>query len=129
MNILSAVGIGLCGMAMHLLLEGIGRKDMAMLTSAACGAVILGGVMQPVVQAVQSVLKSAADFGAEDSVILLMLKVSGTALLTELAAQMCRDAGTNALAQKIELAGKGMILCAALPTLTEFTAAALRLLS
>lgn len=129
MNILTAVGIGLCGMAMHLLLESAGRRDMAVLTTAVCGAVILGGMIRPVVQAVQNVLSFAAGVGVEDSVIRLMLKVTGIALLTELSAQMCRDAGTNSLAQKIELAGKGMILCAALPMLTQFTDAALHLLS
>ena len=129
MTLLTIVGVGLCGMAMHLLLEGLGRKDIAMIASAACGAVILGSLVQPVQEVLHTLQQAAAGSGLPQQAVQLMLKVAGMSLLTELAAQLCRDAGTGSLAQKIELAGKGMILCAAVPVMEEFVAAALRLLS
>ena len=126
---MTVVGIGLCGMALHMLLEGIGRKDIAMLSSVLCGAVLLAGSIQPLAQAVQNVMDTAVFSGLGDPSVQLMLRIAGMSVLIELASQLCKDAGTTALAQKIELAGKGMILCAALPTLTEFLEAALQLLS
>ena len=39
----------------------------------------------------------------------------GIAYLTEFSAQLCKDAGYGAIAMKVELAGKLMILVTALP--------------
>ena len=129
MKLFTVVGIGLCGLALHLLLESVGRRDMALLSTAACGIMLMLCALEPAKQIVTSVTDMAARTGIDDPTVQLMLRITGMALLTELAAQLCRDTGTGALAQKIELAGKGMILCAALPVLEDFTAAALQLLS
>ena len=45
----------------------------------------------------------------------ILLKVMGIAYLTEFSAQLCKDAGYGAIAMKVELAGKLMILVTALP--------------
>ena len=125
MELLAVVGIGLCGLAVHLVLEGIGRKDMALLSDVVCGILLLSGIIQPLSQATEHILQVVRNTGLNEPTTALMLKIAGIALLTELAAQLCRDAGTGALAQKIELAGKGMILCAALPAIGELADTAL----
>ena len=43
--------------------------------------------------------------------------------------QLCRDAGAGALAQKLELVGKAVILCACLPVLVQLCDVALSLLA
>ncbi len=47
-----------------------------------------------------------------------MLKIIGVAYIAEFAAQMTKDAGQEALATKMELAGKVIILSMAVPILT-----------
>ncbi|WP_203361992.1 stage III sporulation protein AD [Bacillus sp. REN10] len=47
-----------------------------------------------------------------------MLKIIGVAYIAEFAAQMTKDAGQDALAAKMELAGKVIILSMAVPILT-----------
>ncbi|WP_338754785.1 stage III sporulation protein AD [Bacillus sp. FJAT-52991] len=47
-----------------------------------------------------------------------MLKIIGIAYIAEFAAQMTKDAGQEALAAKMELAGKVIILSMAVPILT-----------
>jgi stage III sporulation protein AD len=42
-------------------------------------------------------------------------KVVGVAYITEFSAQLCSDAGENALAQKVELGGKLVIIAIASP--------------
>ena len=46
-----------------------------------------------------------------------MLKVIGTAYLAQFAADLCRDAGESAVAGKVELAGRVLILALCLPVL------------
>lgn len=47
-----------------------------------------------------------------------ILKVIGIAYIAEFAAQITKDAGQGAIASKIELAGKILILAMAIPILT-----------
>ncbi|EIJ78823.1 stage III sporulation protein AD [Bacillus methanolicus PB1] len=47
-----------------------------------------------------------------------ILKIIGIAYIAEFAAQISKDAGQGAIASKIELAGKILILAMAIPILT-----------
>ncbi len=49
----------------------------------------------------------------------LLLKSLGICLLVQTAAELCRDAGVNALAAKVELAGKVTVLLLCLPLLRQ----------
>ena len=48
----------------------------------------------------------------------IVLKVIGIAYLTQFGSQLCADAGESAIAAKIELAGKVLMMTAAAPVLT-----------
>ncbi len=48
-----------------------------------------------------------------------ILKIIGIAYIAEFGAQITKDAGQNAIASKIELAGKVLILVMAIPILTS----------
>lgn len=48
-----------------------------------------------------------------------LFKVIGMAYITEFAAEVCRDASQNAIASKIELAGRILIIITALPVITS----------
>ena len=51
--------------------------------------------------------------------ITTLLKIIGMAYITEFAAESCRDASQNAIAAKIELAGKILIIITAMPVITS----------
>ena len=66
----------------------------------------------PVIGTLRELLSTAAlpeEYGA------ILFKALGICLLTQLAADACKDAGESALASKAELAGKLMLLMLALP--------------
>jgi stage III sporulation protein AD len=48
-----------------------------------------------------------------------LLKIIGIAYIVEFGAEICRDAGENAIASKIELAGKVLIAIMAIPIITS----------
>jgi hypothetical protein len=91
------------------------RPEQAMAVSLIAGVVILALVVTkalPVIGTLRDLLNSAAlpsEYGA------ILFKALGICLLTQLAADACRDAGENALAGKAELAGKLLLLTLALP--------------
>ncbi len=47
----------------------------------------------------------------------VILKIIGTAYIVEFGSQICRDAGQNSIAMKLELAGKITIMVLAIPIL------------
>jgi len=51
--------------------------------------------------------------------ITTLFKVIGMAYITEFAAESCRDASQNAIAAKIELAGRILIIITAMPLITS----------
>ena len=91
------------------------RPEQAMAVSLAAGIGILALVLSkalPVIGTLRELLSTAAlpeEYGA------ILFKALGICLLTQLAADACKDAGESALASKAELAGKLMLLMLALP--------------
>ena len=91
------------------------RPEMAMAVSLAAGIGVLALVLVkslPMIDTLRELLSSAA-LPAEYGTILF--KALGICLLTQLAADACRDAGEGALASKAELAGKLLLLTLSLP--------------
>ena len=48
----------------------------------------------------------------------VILKVLAVSYITDFTAQLCRDAGESAVASKVEMAGKVIIFCLAIPVLS-----------
>ena len=48
-----------------------------------------------------------------------LLKIIGIAYIAEFGAEVCRDAGEGAIASKVELAGKVIIIILAVPIITS----------
>ena len=129
MEMLRIIGVALCGVAACVVLRGFGRKDMALVCEIACGVLILSLSLDALSGVLDGLAQLQQRGQLDDGLMQLLLKVTGVALLAELAAQLCRDAGSGALAQKIELAGKVVILCASLPVLVQLCDVVLSLLA
>lgn len=61
----------------------------------------------------------AEQAGVAEGYFGIVLKVIGIAYLSQFASQLCADAGEGAVAAKIELAGKVLIMAISIPVLTE----------
>ena len=51
--------------------------------------------------------------------ILLLLKITGIAILTECAVSICKDSGETAIANKVDFGGKVLIMSMSVPILTS----------
>lgn len=58
----------------------------------------------------------------------ILLKTLAVGYVADLTAQLCRDAGENAIAGKVELAGKVIIFCLAAPVMMSLMDTVTRLL-
>ena len=95
------------------------KPELGIQVSIAGGAVLmlfaiteLSGVMDSIRQAINS-------YNLDGDWVKLVVRVLGIAYIAQLASQICRDSGEGALAIKVELCGRLMILSAALPSLLK----------
>ena len=92
-------------------------RQLALALSLAAAAVILGlalGALEDVVAMAEDLRDMA---GLSPAVVAPVIKTVGIAILTHIAAQVCKDAGEGGIAAVTETAGSAMALCTALPLL------------
>ena len=117
MNISGIIALGLTGTVFSVLLKKE-NPQMAMLTAAATGILIFLMLCSPLGELLSLLQETAEEAGVGEGYFRIVLKVIGIAYLTQFGAQLCADAGETAVAAKIELAGKILMMTAAAPVLT-----------
>ena len=91
-------------------------KSEYAIAAAVCGGILIFVLTVPNISQTFAELKSFADrTGIGREMISPALKAVGIAYITAYTAELCRDAGENALAAKVEMAGKIIMLSIALP--------------
>ena len=91
------------------------NSEIALLMTAACAAMILISVLGSAASVIETVKSIVAASNISTGYIAILLKVIGICLITEFAADTCRDAGSSALASHITLAGKLFVTLTSLP--------------
>lgn len=80
-------------------------------------------------------LKEVVDFvkglsvtGISSGFILLLMKITGISILTEFAVSVCKDMGESAIANKVDLGGKLIIVSLSIPIISAVLSGLLGLL-
>jgi stage III sporulation protein AD len=79
-------------------------------------------------QAVATISSLANSAGIQSESASLLIRATGVTLIAEFGAQLCKDAGESALAGRIEMGGRVVLLGMAAPLLTDLTGQLVRLL-
>ncbi|MGI6169896.1 MAG: stage III sporulation protein AD [Christensenellales bacterium] len=91
------------------------RPEYALQIGIAAGVIILFLVIGSVSEIVRYVSELAATYHIDTAYVGVVVKIIGVAYIAEFAAQICKDAGENSIASKVELVGKVLICLLALP--------------
>lgn len=127
MEIFQVIGIALIGVILVVVVRRT-NPEIAIQLSLIIGVVIfmmLVGSMSKVVATLQNL---ATRGGVNVLYLDTVLKVVGVAYLAEFGAQVCRDAGEGAIATKVEMAGKVLIMVMAVPIILAILEILLKLL-
>lgn len=116
LEIVQIVGLALVAAVLVVVLRPL-RPEMALLLSVAAGVVLFLLVVDKVAAVVGVMRELAGRAGVNALYLGVILKIVGIAYIAEFGAQVCRDAGEGALAAKVELAGKVLVLVLAVPVL------------
>lgn len=91
------------------------KKEIGLVLSIAAGVCILLFTMSkitPIVDMLNALIESS---GINKEFLVIILKITGIAYLVEFGKNICIDAGQSAIATKLELAGKVIIVSLSLP--------------
>ncbi|ADI26126.1 stage III sporulation protein AD [Geobacillus thermoleovorans] len=121
------VGLGLIATFLVVLLQEQ-KSNLAFLLTVFVGCTIFLLLVDQI-SSILAMLRKMAE-GAHIQMVYLetMLKIIGIAYIAEFAAQISKDAGQGAIAAKIELGGKIVILALAVPILTAIIEAVIGLI-
>lgn len=128
MSIMQVVAMAVVGTVLIIVIRQE-KPELAVQVSVAAGLVIFALIFWKVIE-ILDVLERLAVRADLNMVFLgTLLRILGIAYIAEFGTQVCKDAGESALAFKVAMAGKVMILILAAPIITTILDTVSRLLS
>lgn len=114
MDIIKIIGVGLISLIIIIILKQY-KPDFAIYISLLAGAIILLLVMDKLSNVVSLLSSIQNKANMNNQFLVILLKITGIAFLTEYASSICKDAGESAIATKIDLGGKVLIIAISIP--------------
>lgn len=127
MEIIKIIGIALIALIIIILLKQY-KPEFVLYVSLIAGALILFLVIDELTGIVK-LIQSIADKASINSQFLsILLKITGIAFLSEFAVSICKDSGEAAIASKVELGSKIIIISVSIPIISTLLEIILKIL-
>lgn len=113
--------IGIIGIISVILAIAIKNQSqqISILISISTGILIFLMIIPYLENLIESISNIIQKLDISIGYIGIILKIIGIAYISEFCTQICQDAGENAIASKIELSGKVIIMIISIPVVTE----------
>ena len=117
-EIIKIIGIGLIALVIVVILKQY-RPEYTIYVSIIAGVLILFLAMEKL-YGIINLLQSISDKTYINKQFLgILLKITGIAIITEFAVSICADAGEKAIASKIEIGSKVIIIAMSIPIVSS----------
>ena len=127
MEIVKIAGIGIISLIIIVVIKQY-RPEFAVYVSIVAGLLIMGFVISKL-SGIIEILKNLANKASLNSSFLgILIKITGIAILTEFTTSICKDAGEGAIATKIDLGGKIIIMSMSIPIISSLLETILKIL-
>ena len=127
MDMIQVVGIGMTAVLLTLVVRR-SHPELAVQITIVVAGIVFFLVLDKLRMIIELFTEMAKRAGIGEMYLIILLKIIGISYLVEFGAQVCRDAGEGAIASKVELAGKVMILVMAVPIIAFALDTILRLM-
>lgn len=127
MEIIKIIGIGLISLVIILILRQY-KPEYAIYVSLISGILILTlslGELTGIINLLKDISSRA---NINTKYMTLLLKITGIAFLTEFAVSISKDSGETAIANKIDLGGKVLIIVISIPIITALLETVLKII-
>ncbi len=114
MDIIKIVGIAFITLIVVIILKQY-KPEFAMYASILGGAIILFMSLGKITGIIQLLDNISLKTAINGEFLGILIKITGIAFLTEFAVSVCKDAGETAIANKVDLGGKVIIIAISIP--------------
>lgn len=117
-DVIRIIGIGLLALIIIVILKQY-KPEFAIYVSMIAGVLILVLSIQKLTGIINLLQSLANKTYINKSFLNILLKITGIAFITEFAVSICSDAGEKAIASKIEIGSKVIIIAMSIPIITS----------
>lgn len=117
-DVIKIIGIGLLALIIIVILKQY-KPEFAIYVSMIAGVLILVLAIQKLTGIINLLQSLANKTYINKSFLSILLKITGIAFITEFAVNICSDAGEKAIASKIEIGSKVIIIAMSIPIITS----------
>ena len=118
MDIIKIIGIGLIALIIIIIVKQY-RPEFTIYVSLVAGALILLMVMDKIGGIINLLTTLSNKTSINNEFLVLLIKITGIAFLTEFAVSICKDSGEAAIASKVDLGGKVIIISMSIPIISS----------
>lgn len=118
MDIIKLIGIGITGAVTAILLKEY-KPVYAVCIAIVTTTIIFLMTLSEINHVFTVITTLSQRLSLDSEYIRTIIRIIGFSYLSRFGSEICRDAGQNAIAQKIEFAGKVMIIATSIPILTS----------
>ncbi len=127
MEIIKIIGIGLISVVIIILLKQY-KPEFAIYISMLTGILIILFVIDDLAGIINLLQSLANKVSINNTFLMLLIKITGIAFLSEFAVSICKDAGETAIASKMEIGAKIIIISMSIPIISSLLEIILKIL-
>lgn len=126
-DVIKIVGIGLIALILIIIIKQY-RPEFAFYIALIAGALILYLALDKITDVINLLKQICDKSGINSSFLGILIKMTGIAFLAEFAISICKDAGEGAIASKVELGSKAVIISMSIPIIYNLLEVILKIL-
>lgn len=127
MEIVKIIAIGLVAIVIIILLKQY-KPEFAIYISMLTGILIILFVIDDLAGIIKLLQTLANKVSINNTFLMLLIKITGIAFLSEFAVSICKDAGETAIASKMEIGAKIIIISMSIPIISSLLEIILKIL-
>ena len=127
MDVIKIIGIGLISLIIIIIVRQY-KPEFTLYVSLLAGALILVFIMDRIGGIIDLLTSLSNKTAINNEFIILLIKITGIAFLTEFAVSICKDTGESAIANKVDMGGKVIIVSMSIPIISSLLETIVQLL-
>ena len=127
MEIIKIIGIGLVALILIIILKQY-KPEFTIYVSLLAGALILALIFSKISGIIELINNLTNKISIHKEFVTLLVKITGIAILTEFAVSICKDSGETAIASKVDMGGKVIMVSMTIPIMAGLLETLLKIL-
>ena len=127
MDIVKIIGVGVIALIISVIMKQY-KPEFAIYVSIIAGILIIFLSLDKITGIVTLLTNLSKKTGMNAEYLSILLKITGIAILTEFAVSICKDAGEAAIASKVDLGGKIIVIIMSIPIISALLELIIRII-